>query len=70
MGSEGKRGTNTAGLIAVLLAALQIVLLTRYVNRLPGDALGIWLHAVAIVAWIVAAVLFFRNARSESAGKG
>lgn len=69
MGSESKKGTRIAGVIAAVIAATQVVFLVRYVNRLPDDSLGIWLSVVTIVAWVVAAVLFLGRSRSER-GKG
>ena len=54
-----------AAVIAVILAAFQVISLTRYVSRLPDDTLGVWLHVATIFLWALVAILFFRGSRSE-----
>jgi len=53
----------TAVIFAVL-ALLQSVLLTRYIDRLPGDSLGIWLNSITIVLFLFASLKLFLSWRS------
>jgi len=58
-----------AAVIALVIAVVQIILLSRYMSRLPDDTLGIWMHVLLIIIWIVVAVMFFRKSKSQHPGE-
>jgi len=53
------RGYLVAAVLSIIACALQVVGLVRYVNRLPGDTVGIILYSVTVVALAVAGVGFW-----------
>jgi hypothetical protein len=59
MKATDRRGLLLGAGFSAVACLLQIVGLVRYLGRLPGDAVGIALYVVTIVAFGVGAVGFY-----------
>jgi hypothetical protein len=53
------KGMLIAALIFTFVCLFQIVSLLRYLERLPGDQLGVGMHIATIILFAVAAILFY-----------
>jgi len=51
--------------VFMMLALFQVFLLIRYIDRLPGDSLGIWLNGITIVLFLVASVKLYLTWRVQ-----
>ena len=51
-------------------AVLQFYALLRYVDRLPGDTVGIVIYAITCVCFLILAGVYFRNWRRMSRNSG
>jgi len=64
LSNKGGRGKAIAAIGASVVAIYQVFALMRYLARLPDDTLGIWMHAITIVLWVIVAIAFFIQSRS------
>jgi hypothetical protein len=64
-GSVKPKGMLVAAVVFAIVCLFQIVSLVRYLERLPGDRLGIGMHIVTIILFAVAAIIFYIRWRRE-----
>jgi uncharacterized membrane protein YhhN len=64
MGSASSGGLLVAASLLAAATVFQVIGLLRYLDRLPGDAVGIWLYAATIVVLLMAATRLFVAWRS------
>lgn len=53
------------GWLAAIAAIYQMIGLIRYINRLPGDWIGIALYAITLVAFVLVSIGSFIQARQK-----
>ena len=63
MKTKNPRNLCIFGWSAAVAAVLQTIGLIRYVNRLPDDWIGITIYAITLLAFIVASIGAFLQAR-------
>lgn len=59
MEKSKSKGWFLGAVAAAIACILQVIGLTRYIGRLPGDWLGIGLYIITIIAFGLAALGFF-----------
>ena len=59
------KGLLIATVCSAIACLLQIILLLRYLDRLPDDWVGIGLYAAAIVAFAIGAIGFYIQWRKQ-----
>ena len=59
------KGMLIAAVIFAFVCLFEIVSLLRYLERLPGDRLGVGMHIVGIALFALAAILFYIQWRRE-----
>ena len=47
-----------AAVFALVVAILQVLFLMRYIARLPDDTLGVWMHSITVILWVIVALVF------------
>lgn len=63
--NEAKR-LRVFGWSAAVAAVLQSIGLIRYINRLPDDRIGITIYAVTLIAFVLASIGSFIQARKKA----
>lgn len=58
-----------AGWMMLIAALIHVILFMRYLDRLPEDTLGVWLHIIVIILLLITATLFFIVSRREHGGE-
>ena len=58
MSKPAGRGMMAGAVFALVVAIFEVVSLMRYIARLPDDSLGIWMHSITIILWVIIALVF------------